>query len=124
MFPEGFVIYPLRNRIQGGIYLDECCYRKSEEDECLFSEALSFWDYMASVIGDGVMGMEDWCNHNDRRRPKGRSTRTKPCHIATSFTTNATENAAVTGLVACQALLFLYEPSSLPPNAYVTSHLH
>ena len=86
----GGIIYPLRNGIQSGIYPEYCCYRKSEENVCLFSETLNFWDYMASVMGDGVMNMEDWCNHSDRKRPKGRSTGTKPYHIATSSTTNST----------------------------------
>jgi hypothetical protein len=87
----GGIIYSLRNRIQSRIYPEIYCYRKIENDGYLFSEALSFWDHMASVIGGGFMSMEDWCIHSDRRRQKGRSTLRKPlsyshfvhhkCHI-------------------------------------------
>jgi hypothetical protein len=69
MLPGG-IIYPLRKRLESGIYSEDYCYRKSEEDECLFREALSFWDNMASVMGDGVMSMEEWYLHSDRRTPK------------------------------------------------------
>lgn len=83
----------------------------------MFSEALSLQDYLASVIGGGVMSMEDWCNYGDRRRPKSRSTRRKPCDIAASSTTNATQNAAVTGLWPARHSYSYMEPSSLPPTA-------
>ena len=63
-------MYPLRNRIQSGIHPEDYCYIKSEEDGFLFSESLSFWGCYTSVIGDGVMSLEVWCNRSDRRRPK------------------------------------------------------